>query len=58
MWPVKKPDADNIAKIICDALNGIAYRDDTQIISLKVLKIYDKGSGVQVNIKELELPFT
>jgi Holliday junction resolvase RusA-like endonuclease len=58
MWPVKKPDADNIAKIICDALNGIAYRDDTQIISLKVLKIYDKGSGVQVKIKEFELPFT
>ena len=28
--PTVKPDADNIAKVICDALNGIAYTDDTQ----------------------------
>ena len=26
--PTKKPDCGNIIKIICDALNGIAYRDD------------------------------
>lgn len=38
--PTKKPDADNIAKVICDALNGIAYRDDTQIVSLVVTKVY------------------
>lgn len=30
--PKKKPDADNIAKIILDSLNGIAYKDDSQII--------------------------
>lgn len=38
LWPTKKPDADNIAKVICDALNGVAYGDDTQIIILEVLK--------------------
>lgn len=27
--PVKKPDCDNIAKIILDSLNGIAYKDDS-----------------------------
>ena len=31
-----KPDADNLAKVICDALNGIAYRDDCQITQLAV----------------------
>ncbi|WP_338912759.1 RusA family crossover junction endodeoxyribonuclease [Clostridium perfringens] len=38
--PTKKPDADNIAKIILDSLNGIAYKDDSQIIELIVIKRY------------------
>lgn len=29
-----KPDADNVAKVICDSLNGVAYRDDCQITQL------------------------
>ena len=37
----KKPDCDNIAKIILDALNGIAYDDDSQIACLSVMKLYD-----------------
>lgn len=31
-----KPDADNLAKVICDSLNGLAYRDDSQITQLAV----------------------
>ena len=31
LFPTKKPDADNIIKVILDALNGLAYRDDSQI---------------------------
>lgn len=38
--PCKKPDADNIAKVICDALNKVAYGDDTQICELEVHKRY------------------
>ncbi|EIF5083621.1 RusA family crossover junction endodeoxyribonuclease [Clostridium perfringens] len=38
--PTKKPDADNIAKIILDSLNGIAYKDDSQIIELRIIKRY------------------
>ena len=38
--PTKKPDADNVAKVYCDALNGIAYKDDTQIVELTVAKYY------------------
>ena len=36
----KKPDADNIAKAICDSLNGLAYIDDSQIAELFVSKVY------------------
>lgn len=33
-----KPDADNIAKAIMDALNGVAYKDDSQIVRLTTYK--------------------
>lgn len=48
--PQKKPDADNIAKIICDALNNVAYRDDTQVIELTVVKKYAIEPKVKVTI--------
>lgn len=54
--PCKKPDADNIAKVICDALNGIAYTDDTQIVSLCITKEYTEYEpGVLVSIHEYKL---
>ena len=36
--PTKKPDSDNIAKIILDSLNKIAYKDDSYVIELTVKK--------------------
>lgn len=48
--PTKKPDIDNIAKAVLDALNGIAYDDDTQIVALFVYKFYDKDPRVDVTI--------
>lgn len=49
--PTKKPDADNIAKIVCDALNSLAYKDDSQIVSLKVDKYYSDIPRVEISIK-------
>jgi Holliday junction resolvase RusA-like endonuclease len=57
LLPTKKPDADNIAKVVCDALNQVAYGDDTQIIKLEVSKLYADVSnpvGLVVKIKEYE----
>lgn len=48
--PTKKPDADNIAKVICDALNGIAYGDDSHIVNLMINKEYGEVPGVRVSI--------
>ena len=43
--PLKKPDIDNCIKVILDSLNGIAYKDDSQVVSLKIEKYYaDKPS--------------
>lgn len=46
----KKPDADNIAKIVCDALNGIVWVDDSQVSELHVTKRYGTEELVQVII--------
>lgn len=48
---LKKPDVDNIAKIICDSLNKIAYKDDNQIAVLNVEKYYDDKERVEVIIE-------
>lgn len=53
--PTKKPDADNIAKAICDALNGIAYDDDAQITELHVRKIYAEEAAIKVQIVRTEV---
>jgi len=39
-YPIKKPDADNIAKAILDGLNGVAYDDDASVVTLSVDKRY------------------
>lgn len=55
LYPTKKPDADNIAKIICDALNKVAYGDDTQIIELVVWKLYTSNRPyVEVTIGDID----
>lgn len=51
--PTKKPDCDNIAKIICDALNGVAYHDDAQIVRLTVAKRYSETPQVTIEIREV-----
>ena len=50
LLPTKKPDADNVAKVIADALNGLAYDDDAQITDLSVLKRYGEDPEVRVKL--------
>ncbi len=52
--PIKKPDVDNIAKVILDSLNGVAYRDDAQVVELQVKKYYAELGFVKVTLEELE----
>ena len=48
-----KPDTDNIAKIVLDSLNGLAYKDDAQITRLEVEKSYGEQAKVIVEIEEI-----
>jgi len=50
--PCKKPDCDNILKAFFDAMNGIVYKDDCQIVSIHAAKNYGSVGMVEVMIKE------
>jgi Holliday junction resolvase RusA-like endonuclease len=50
--PTKKPDIDNIVKIILDSMNKFAFKDDTQITKLEVEKKYALEEKVYIKIEE------
>lgn len=52
--PTKKPDWDNIGKIVCDSLNHVAYNDDSQIVDCVVKKFYGEIPRVEVEIRDYE----
>ena len=51
--PTKKPDSDNVLKIVADALNKIAYNDDSQIVEATVRKYYNDEAYVEVSISSI-----
>lgn len=52
--PTKRPDADNVGKIVADALNGIAYGDDACIVDMTIRKYYADKPHVVVEIEVIE----
>ena len=48
--PTKKPDTDNIFKLVTDALSGVIYADDKQIVSCRVQKWYSEEPRTEVRI--------
>lgn len=49
--PTTKPDADNVAKAIADACNGVVWVDDAQVVELRVSKRYSATPGVMVEVR-------
>lgn len=48
--PTKKPDLDNIVKAVMDGLNGVAYRDDSQVVAIDAQKFYGREGRVIVTV--------
>ena len=56
IFPTKKPDIDNVAKAVFDALNGVIYKDDSLIVSTHISKLYEdaeNNSKILVEICEI-----
>lgn len=52
--PTTKPDLDNLVKAVKDALNGVAYRDDSHIVSIRAAKRYGETPRAIITITALE----
>jgi crossover junction endodeoxyribonuclease RusA len=50
--PIAKPDVDKIARAVLDALTGVLWRDDAQVVSLCVRKLYDSENATRVFVGE------
>ena len=53
LLPTKTPDIDNVIKVVCDALNGVAYSDDRQIVECYCVKQYGEAEGLRIDIMEV-----
>ena len=52
--PLKKPDSDNIAKIVLDSLNKIAFDDDAQVVELIVIKRWtEEQERIEFELEEI-----
>ena len=45
-----KADLDNLIKFVCDALNGVFYKDDSQVVSIHAMKLYGEKDYVMIKI--------
>jgi Holliday junction resolvase RusA-like endonuclease len=49
--PITKPDASNVLKAVEDALNGLAFRDDSQIVEVVAQKYYSRAPRVEIIVE-------
>lgn len=53
MLYTKKPDVDNLFKGVTDSLNGVIYKDDSQIVKATMYKEYSDQDSIVVEINEV-----
>jgi len=52
-WVITKPDIDNYEKFVFDCLNGIAWQDDSQVVSVNSIKAYSETPMTIIRIVEV-----
>lgn len=50
---IKRPDVDNLQKLVLDSLNGIVYVDDSQIAEAFTKKVYSDTPKIEVHFIKL-----
>lgn len=51
--PTSKPDLDNITKAAWDALNGLIWHDDAQVVENIACKVFERSEGLRIQVMEL-----
>lgn len=50
IYPIKRPDIDNLSYIVVNAMKGIIYEDDSQIVDLNLHKRYGETPKTVVKV--------
>jgi len=51
--PTVKPDIDKLTRALLDALTGVGYVDDAQVVKLLVEKVYGVDARTWVQVEQL-----
>lgn len=51
LLPSRKPDIDNVLKVVLDALNGVAYKDDSRVVKVEAEKKYSFEPRLEIKVK-------
>lgn len=51
--PIVKPDTDKLARAVLDALTGIVYKDDAQVVEIHARKCYDDEARCEITVFEV-----
>ncbi len=54
VYVANRPDVDKLARAVLDALTGVAFVDDGQVVELQATKRYYDSAGVRVRLGPLE----
>lgn len=53
IWPSRKPDADKLLRATLDALTGILWHDDAQVVEVRAAKQYGAPERVEIEVQAL-----
>lgn len=56
LLPTSKPDGDNYLKMVQDALNEIVWKDDSQVVDARVIKLYSDEPALRIEVREFVSP--
>jgi len=51
LYKVTKPDLDKLIRALCDALSGIVFRDDAQVVRCVISKVFGEPNRMEVSIE-------
>lgn len=55
LWPTTRPDATKLTRAVEDAITGVVWKDDAQVVAQTIYKHYGEPERVEVTIESLAL---
>jgi Holliday junction resolvase RusA-like endonuclease len=48
--PIGRPDLDNLVKLVCEALQGNAFKDDSRVVTIRARKVFDDTARTEIRV--------